>query len=99
MAKLEEIYPLTRYETVDDLKTWMAKANAYGFVSRTQAKAILQKLTLLLPVEASLTIRTYKQTIYMLANGARFRVTPRAQIDDTPWNPNPRRQLPNPWLD
>jgi len=99
MPKLETIYELKRYETVDDLKAWMIKANAYGFITKNQGLAILQKLTPMLPVDASLTVRTSKSTVYMLANGTRFRVTQRAQIDDRPWNPNPRQAPRNPWAD
>ena len=99
MAKLETIYELKRYETRDELEDWMFRANAYGFITKNQGKAILQKLTPLLPVDASLALRTSKTIVYMLANGERFRVTQRAQIDDKPWNPNPRRPARNPWMD
>jgi hypothetical protein len=99
MPQLETVYDLKCYHTQEELKDWMVRANAYGFVTRNQGKAILQKLTPMLPVDASMTVRTNKSTIYMLANESRFRVNQRAQIDDRPWNPNPRRAPRNPWAD
>ena len=99
MPQLETIYGLHRYHTHDELKDWMVRANAYGFITRNQGKAILQKLTPMLPVDASMTIRTRKSTIYMEANLTLFRVNQRAQIINKPWNPNPRRPPRNPWAD
>jgi len=99
MPKLEIVYEPKLYQTRNELEDWMFRANAYGFITKNQGKAILQKLTPMLPVDASLTVRTNKSTIYMLANGTRFRVTQRAQIDDRPWNPNPRQAPRNPWAD
>lgn len=99
MAQLETVYEMKRYETREQLEDWVFRANAYGFITKSQGKALLQKLTPMLPVDASLTLRTSKTVIYMQANGTLFRVNQRAQIEDKPWNPNPRRPARNPWAD
>ena len=99
MPKLETVYPLELYETVAQLKDWMIRANAYGFVTKNQGKAIVQKLTPMLPVNVSLTSRTNKGIIYLDADGYLFRVNQRAQVVDKPWNPKPRQPAKNPWAD
>lgn len=99
MPQIAVIYPLATYRTVNDLKDWMIRANAYGNVTRNQGKAIVEKLTPLLPVDAELSFRTAKKVIYMRANGTRFSLSPRGVINPKPWNPNPRQPAPNPWLD
>ena len=99
MPLLETIYQPFTYRTPSDLKDWMIRANAYGFVTKSQGKAIMEYLTPMLPVTASLTVRTPKSTIYMEANNTLFRVNQRGQIVRKPWNPNPRRPARNPWAD
>ena len=99
MPKLETIYEPKIYTTPQELTDWMIKANAYGFVTRNQGKAIVQKLTPMLPITAALAIRSYKGVIYMTAGETRFRVSQRGAIIDKPWNPNPRGTPRNPWLD
>lgn len=97
MPALETIYETATYETEQQLLDWMIKANAYGFVTRTQGKSIVQELTPMLPVDVSLAVRTPKSTIYITADGKQFRVGQRGQVEHRGWNPNPRRYV-NPWL-
>jgi hypothetical protein len=99
MPELNQIYAPFTYSTVEALKDWMIRANVYGFVSRSQGLAIVQKLTPMLPVVASLTVRTNKSMIYMQANDTFFRISQRGEVIDKPWNPNPRRPARNPWAD
>jgi hypothetical protein len=99
MPQLETIYPSFTYRTSADLKDWIIRANAYGYVTKSQGKAILQKLTPMLPVTASLTVRSNKGVIYMEANNTLFRVGQRGNVIDKPWNPNPRKASRNPWAD
>ena len=99
MPQLETIYPPCMYRTPADLKDWMIRANAYGYATRTQGKAIMQKLLPMLPVTASLTVRTSKGMIYMEANATLFSVDRLGKIVNKPWNPNPRKASRNPWAD
>ena len=99
MPHLETIYEPITYRTPADLKDWMIRANAYGHVTRTQGKAILQKLLPMLPVTASLTVRTNKGMIYMEADNKLFRVDRLGAVINKPWNPNPRKASRNPWAD
>jgi len=99
MALIAVIYPLATYRTAEELKDWMIRANAYGNVTRNQGKAIVEKLTPLLPVDAELSLRTPKKVIYVLANGTRFSLSPLGVVNPKPWNPYPRQAPRNPWLD
>ena len=99
MPNLRMEYEPKLYETVDQLTDWMLRANAWQIVTKSQGKAIIQKLTPMLPVTASLSVRTNKSTIYMHAGDTFFRVNQRGQVIDRPWNPNPRRAPRNPWAD
>jgi hypothetical protein len=99
MPQLETIYAPALYRTPEDLRDWMIRARAYGFVTLSQGKALVGKLTPMLPVTASLALRTPKSMIYVTANGAQLRINQRAQVDDKGWNPNPRKPARNPWAD
>ena len=92
-------YEPALYETVDQLTDWMIRANAWGVVTKNQGKAVVQKLTPMLPVTASLSVRTKKSMLYIHAGGTFFRIGQRGQVIDRPWNPNPRRAPRNPWAD
>ena len=99
MPYLETIYAPSTYYTPAELKDWMLRANVYGHVTRTQGKAILQKLLPLLPVTASLTVRTNKGMIYMEADNKLFRVDRLGAVINKPWNPNPRKPSRKAWVD
>lgn len=99
MPNLKLEYEPTLYETPEQLTDWMIRANAWGVVTKNQGKAIVQKLTPMLPVTASLSVRTPKSMIYIQAGDIFFRIGQRGQVIDRPWNPNPRRAPRNPWAD
>lgn len=99
MPELDTVSDIAIYNTVDDLKAWMIKARAYGWVTLNQGKAIVQHLTPMLPTPAKLQLRTPKSILYVTAGTMRFRVNQRAQIISAPWNPNPRKKAKNPWAD
>ena len=99
MPKLLTVYDPDTYETVGQLTDWMIRANAYGYVTKNQGKAIVQKLTPMLPITVSVALRTHKSVIYVTAGATMFRVNQRGRIIDKPWNPNPRQPPRNPWAD
>lgn len=99
MPELTTVSDTAHYATVDDLKAWMIKARAYGWVTLNQGKAIVRHLTPMLPTSAKLQLRTPKSILYVTAGATRFRVNHRSQIVTTPWNPNPRKPAKNPWAD
>ena len=99
MPYLETIYEPSTYYTPAELKDWMLRANVYGHVTRTQGKAILQKLLPMLPVTASLTVRTNKGMIYMEADNKLFRVDRLGAVINKPLNPNPRKPSRKAWVD
>lgn len=99
MPHLETICAPSTYYTPAELKDWMLRANVYGHVTRTQGKAILQKLLPMLPVTASLTVRTNKGMIYVEADNKLFRVDRLGAIINKPWNPNPRKPSRKAWVD
>ena len=99
MPTLETVYADFRYADVAALKDWMVRANAFGYVTKSQGQAIVQKLTPMLPVTARLELRSYKGIIYVTANNQQFRVSQRGKVIDRGWNPNPRKPARNPWAD
>jgi len=99
MPQIETIYTSSVYRTREDLRDWMVRARAYGYVTLSQGKALVEKLTPMLPVTASLALRTPKSMIYVTANRIQLRINQRAQVDNKGWNPNPRKPARNPWAD
>ena len=99
MPQIETIYAPTLYRTVEDLCDWMIRARAYGYVTLNQGRTVVRELAPMLPVTASLALRTPKTTLYLTANGTQIRVNQRAHADYEGWNLNPRRPARNSWID
>ena len=99
MSNIETIYADYGYVDAAALADWMIRANVYGYVTKSQARTIVQELTPMLPVTAKLELRTRKGIIYVTANGRQFRVGQRGQVINKGWNPNPRKPAKNPWAD
>jgi hypothetical protein len=72
------ILPMTPLETEHALKLWLGPA-MYGTLTRNQRRAVLDRLTPMLPTSAALSCRTPKGVVYLETPSGEWRLSPRAK--------------------
>ncbi len=79
MSKRTPILPSA--DLADDyaLKVWISPAVTDGLMTRNQWRAILDRLTPMLPTSAALSCRTPKGVIYLVTPLGEWRLSPRAK--------------------
>jgi hypothetical protein len=85
--------------TADVLGHQLDGLRAWRHVTQSQADAILQNLSPLLPTDVRVEMRSPLSIIYVTAGATRFRVARQGKLNLKPWNPSPRRPARNPWAD
>lgn len=85
--------------TLDVVTQQLDRLRAWRHVTQSQADAILQNLSPLLPCDVTIAMRSPLSIVYVTAGAARFRIARMGHMNPKPWNPNPRKPARNPWAD
>ena len=85
--------------TLDVVTQQLDGLRAWHHVTQSQADAILQNLSPLLPCDVMIAMRSPRSIVYVTAGATRFRIARQGHLNPKPWNPNPRKPARNPWAD
>ena len=85
--------------TTDVIRHQLDGLRAWRHITQSQADAILQNLSPLLPCDVKIEMRSPLSIVYVTAGATRFRIARQGRLNPKPWNPNPRRPARNPWAD
>jgi hypothetical protein len=85
--------------TMDIVTQQLDGLHAWRHITQSQAEAIMQNLSPLLPCDVAIAMRSPLSIVYVTAGATRFRIARMGRLNPKPWNPNPRQQARNPWLD